>query len=112
MAFSIPGEITGRPVALREKVAFSEERLLAALHTLRQEARGPRRWSSIHVQSEQRCTGRERDRSGAVRSGSNGTTAIISTPPVCTFTGTAGRGTTPISVARGLDSMVSARRRF
>jgi glutamyl-tRNA reductase len=39
MAFKILG-INHRtaPVALREKVAFSEERLLAALHTLRQEA--------------------------------------------------------------------------
>src|SRR5260370_5889022 len=39
MAFSILG-INHRtaPVALREKVAFSEERLLAALRTLRQEA--------------------------------------------------------------------------
>src|SRR6267378_1098395 len=39
MAFSILGmNHRTAPVALREKVAFSEERLLAALHTLRQEA--------------------------------------------------------------------------
>jgi len=39
MAFSILGiNHTTAPVALREKVAFGEERLLAALRTLRQEA--------------------------------------------------------------------------
>src|SRR5438105_6258210 len=39
MAFSILGmNHRTAPVALREKVAFSEERLLAALRTLRQEA--------------------------------------------------------------------------
>jgi len=44
MAFYILG-INHRtaPVALREKVAFSEDRLLAALRTLRQEAESPRR---------------------------------------------------------------------
>src|SRR3981189_1744679 len=39
MAFSILGmNRRTAPVALREKVAFSEERLLTALRTLRQEA--------------------------------------------------------------------------
>jgi glutamyl-tRNA reductase len=39
MAFNILGiNHKTAPVALREKVAFSEERLLAALRTLRQEA--------------------------------------------------------------------------
>ena len=43
MAFNILGlNHKTAPVALREKVAFNEDRLVAALHTLRQEAASPR----------------------------------------------------------------------
>ena len=44
MAFNVLGiNHKTAPVALREKVAFSEDRLVAALHTLRRRPASPRR---------------------------------------------------------------------
>ena len=76
MAFNVLGlNHKTAPVALREKVAFNEDRLAAALRALRQETRRRRGGDSLDLQSHRSVlVGRRRARRNC-RNGWSGTTA-------------------------------------